>query len=213
MYHLLLILVSHLALTLVVPHEARQAEHRCGLDEVKMGAFVGIGAAPLLTLLLFIAQPGIYSNPYILIALLIVASMSLFSLLTLVKLVLPRRVSFPEPHEEWQKREASLFGTIARSHGLRLVVLCVGCGILMVVPLYISIVSVLINLSQVMDIFIFPLIPESSWKLFIIQAMVSTGMMTASSVLLTIIYLLYLNLGRWYNKWNALRASSRLDHE
>ena len=67
---LLLVLVSHIALTLVVPHEARQAEHLCGMDEVKMGAYVSIGAAPLMVLLLFLVDVLSFSNPLVMVAIL-----------------------------------------------------------------------------------------------------------------------------------------------
>ena len=74
---LLLLLISQFALTLVIPHEARQAEHRCGLDEVKMAAFVGIAAAPILVLVLFLTDVESFSNPLVLAALLASTAMSL----------------------------------------------------------------------------------------------------------------------------------------
>ncbi len=102
---LLLVLISHFALTLVIPHEARQAEHRCGLDEVKMAAYVGIGAAPLLILLLSLVDPDTLKNPLVLAALLASTVMSLKSLHSLRKLILPRRASFAPLRKEDKRQK------------------------------------------------------------------------------------------------------------
>jgi hypothetical protein len=205
---LLLALISHFALTLVIPHEAQQAEHLCGLDEVKMAAYVGIGAAPLLILLLFLVDPDSFASPLVVAALLSSTGMSLKSLHTLYKLVLPRRASFPSPHEGKQKTETKLFGSIAKSPASRLVVLCIGCGSVMVLPLYVSVLSLLINLANALASppFSQP-IPKVPWRLFLTQALVSTGVVAASIALLVIIYLFYLRLGRWFN--HALEESGR----
>ena len=92
---LLLVLIAHFALTLVVPHEAREAEHRCGMDEVKMAAYVGIGTAPVLAFLLLLVGAKLLLNPLVIVALLASAIMSLKSLQTLFKLILPGRASLP----------------------------------------------------------------------------------------------------------------------
>jgi hypothetical protein len=207
---LLLILVSHFALTLVIPHEARQAEHRCGLDEVKMAAYVGIGAAPLLTLFLSLANPEALTNPLILITLLVSSIMSLKSLHNLRKLILPRRASFPAPQAEGRKIEAKLFGTIAASRGSRLVVLCIGCGLVMVLPIHVVVISVLINLNYALANAPFsPPLMEIPWGLYRTQALVSAGVITASITLLVVIYLSYLKLGRWFNKRNSRQPHYR----
>jgi hypothetical protein len=181
---LLLVLVSQLALTLVIPHEAREAEHRCGMDEVKMASYVGIGTAPVLAALLLLVNTKLFLNPRVIIALLISFAMSLNSLQSLFKTILPRRDSLPIPQDDI---EAKLFGSIADSHGPRLVALCTGCGLVMVLPLHVTVVSVLINLS-------------STQNIFLTQALVSSGMVTASITLLIVIYLFYLNLGRWFKR-------------
>ena len=201
---LLLVLISHFSLTLVVMHEAQQAEHLCGMDEVKMGAYVGIGAAPLLILLLLLANPDAFSNPLVLTALLASTILSLKSLHTLTKQILPRRAAFPAPRGVRQKTEAKLFGTIAASRGPRLVVLCIGCGLVMILPLHVSVFSVLINLNHALtgSAFSQPL-PAVTWNLYLIQALVSMGVVTAAIVLLVIMYLFYLNLGRWFSKRNT----------
>jgi hypothetical protein len=204
---LLLVLVSHFVLTLVIPHEARQAEHRCGLDEVKMAAYIGIGASPLLILFLSLSNLDAVTSPPVLVALLASSVMSLKSLSTLRKLILRRRASFPPPQAEKQKTEAKLFGTIAASHGSRLVTLCIGCGLVMVLPLQVSVFSILINLNHALVYSPFSQPPpEVSWELFVTQALISAGVITASIILLTTIYLFYLNLGRWFNKWNSRQS-------
>jgi hypothetical protein len=201
---LLLVIISHFALLMVIPHETRQAEHRCGLDEVKMAAYVGIGATPLLILFLSLTNPKALTNPLVLVALLASSVMSLKSLHSLHKLILPRRASFPAPLEGSKKTEAKLFGTIASSHGSRLVVLCIGCGLVMILPLHVSVFSVLINLNHTMVGFPYSPPPaETSWGLFGTQALISTGVVAASITLLVTIYLFYLNLGRWFNKWSS----------
>lgn len=203
---LILVVISHIALTVVVPHEARAATHRCGLDEVKMGAFVGIATAPVLAILLLVPRRDIFSHPVLLIALLVISTLSLISMLTLVSLILPRRAAFNAPLDKRQKVESSLFGTIARSQGPRLIVLCVGCGFLMALPLYITVVSVLINLSPFFDPNIFAFIPQGNWRLFQIHALVSGSMLVAAAAALSVIYIFYLYLGRWFSRWNAKRA-------
>lgn len=203
---LFLLVISHVALTLVVPHEARASTHRCGLDEVKMGAFVGIATAPVLAILLFLPRRDVFSHPVILIAMLIISTLSLVSILTLISLILPRRAVFKPPPNKHLKMEASLFGTIARSKGPRLIVLCVGCGILMVLPLYITVISVLINLSPLLDPTVFAIVPPGPWRLFQLQALVSGSILTVAASFLSAIYIFYLNLGRWFSAWNAKRA-------
>jgi len=204
---LLLVLTSHLALTLVIPHEAQQAEHQCGLDEVKMAAYVGIGASPVLILLLGLINPDSFSSPLVITALLISTVMSLKSLHTLFKLILPRRASFPPPQDGWQKTEASLFGTIANSSSLHLVLLCTGCGLVMVLPLYVTVLSVLINLAGLTVISAFSPLPETVGNLFLVQVVGSMGLITISITVLTAIYLVYLKIGRWFHKWNSRRSS------
>jgi hypothetical protein len=184
---LLLVLISHLALTLIIPHEAREAEHRCGMDEVKMAAYVGIGAAPVLATLLSLVDISLLANPRIIIALLASSAMSLKSLQTLFKTILPGRDAFPIPEDNI---EAKLFGSIADSHGPRLMALCTGCGLVMVLPLHVTVVSALVNLS-------------SAQNIFLTQALVSSGMATAAITLLIVIYLFYLNLGRWFKRRRA----------
>jgi hypothetical protein len=194
---LLLVLLSHLALTLVVPHEAQQAEHACGMDEVKMAAFVGIAAAPVLALLLFLVDARLLLKPQVIVALLAGMAMSLRSLQVLSKIVMPRRASLLAPLADRQKIEATWFGTIADSHGTRLVVLCIGCGLVMILPLYVTVISVLINLTICLG----QSAPAKlAQTLFLTQALASSGIVAAAILLLIAIYLFYLNLGRWFKR-------------
>jgi len=202
---LLLVLLSHFALTLVTSHEAQQAEHLCGLDEVKMAAYVGIGVAPVLAVLLLLVNIQLFSKPLVWAALLASAGMSLKSLQILLRQILPRRASFSSPQENRQKIEAQWFGTIAQSNGPRLVLLCIGCGLAMILPLHVVVLSTLVNLNTLLAAPAAPV--EAARRLFLTQALVSAGLMTGSAALLTGIYLFYLNLGRWFNRRNARRAN------
>jgi hypothetical protein len=193
---LLLVLVSQLTLTLVIPHETRQAEHRSSMDEVKMGAYVSIAAAPVLILLLFLIDGQCFMNPLVVTALFACTAMSLISLRTLVRLVLPRRAAFPAPQEGRQKAQSKWFGTIAVSRAPRLMVLCVGCGLAMVLPLYVCVVSVFINVTGALAGLAFP-------QLLLRQAMVCGGMAAAAIAALSIIYIFYFNLGKWFNKLSS----------
>jgi len=199
---LLLMLVSHLAVTIIVPHECRMSEHLCGMDEVKMAAFVGIGAAPVMTLLLLVADKSGFENPVVLMALLTGHVMSLISLGTLIRQVLPKRASFP-PHEAGRmKTQAVLFGSIAESIASRLVVLCIGCGLMMVLPLYVGVLSILVNLRN---------LPAKtiSWNLFVNQMATSVVTSAVSIGALILLYLFYLNLGRWFNRRQLSQENDR----
>jgi hypothetical protein len=194
---LLLVLVSQLALTLVIPHEAREAEHLCGMDEVKMAAYVSIGTAPVLTFFLVLVEIPLLTHPLVAAALLLSATMSLFALRFLVQIVLPGRSRFPAPRGEKQQAEAKWFGSISQSRGPRLVVLCIACGLAMILPLHVTAFSVLINLQNLPA---GPVTVETARRLFLAQALTSTGLMAASCAALTILYLSYLSLGRWFSR-------------
>ena len=198
---LLLLLISQFALTLVIPHEARQAEHRCGLDEVKMAAFVDIAAAPILVLVLLLTNNNFFSNPLFPAAVLASSVMSLKAIQTLFTRILPLRATISSPGDDTQKLESVLFGSIAHSHAPQLVALCVGCGIVMILPLYVTVGSVLINLNEVLAGSTYSQsLPEVSWGLYLVQALVSMGTIIAAIILLITIYLFYLTLGRWFSK-------------
>jgi hypothetical protein len=172
-----------------------------------MAAYVSIAAAPVLLGLLLLVDSRVYTQPLVILALLAVTGMSLKSLRDLLRLVLPKRASFPPPENERQKAEAIWFGTIANSHGPRLVVLCVGCGLVMVLPLYVCVAAPLINLTGVLadSSRTVPAL-ETLRQLFLTQALASLGMIGAAIAALTGLYLFYLNLGRWFKRWNSRRT-------
>lgn len=188
---LLLVVISQFALTLIIPHEAHQAEHRSGMDEVKMAAFVDIATTPVLALLLWLVDKAVFASLPVLAVLTGCTAMSLASLRSLLKLVLPGRRALAAPQEGRQKIEARMFGSIAHSVGTRLVVLCIGCGLAMVLPLYTCVIAVLINLRGL-----------EAERLFLTQGLVSLGLMVAAAAVLSAIYLFYLWLGRWFHKRN-----------
>jgi hypothetical protein len=192
---LLLTIVSHFALMMVVPHEVRMAEHRCGTDEVKMAALVSLAAAPVLVLLLFLIDRTCFSSLLVDAALLLCLGFSLRSLYDLVRVVLPKRASFLEPQTGHDRAQAILFGSIAESKALRLIVLCTGCGLAMMLPLYVSVVSVLVNLTPFST-----RTNDKYWQLILCQALTSTGMCIAAVAALVVIYMFYLNLGRRFSK-------------
>jgi hypothetical protein len=203
---LLLVLIAHFVLTLVVLHEAREAEHRSGMDEVKMAAYFGIGAMPVLAFLLLLVGAKLLLNPLVIVALLVSAVMSLKSLQMMFRLILPGRASFPVPQDSWQKIEAKMFGTIADSHGSRLTTLCIGCGLVMILPLHVTVFSVLINLTS-FSAFEQSTPADVARKLYLTQALVSAGLAVVSIVALTVTYLFYLNLGRWFKRWRSHRSN------
>jgi hypothetical protein len=188
---LILLALSHLALTLIVPHEVRQAEHRCGLDEVRMLACAGIAAAPAAALLLALIFPAALSDLNVLIPLLLCLGLSGVNLYWLSRRILPRRAQLPAPWQDQSKQEALLFGSISNSQAPRLIKLCTGCGLAMMLPLYISVISVLVNLGQGPHATFGQLAPR--------QALTSIGMCAAGIGVLILIYLIYLRMGRWFN--------------
>ena len=196
------VVITHFILIWVVPHETRQSEHLSGMDEVKMAAFVSIGTAPLLVLFLLLIDAKLLIDPVVIVFVVLSMVMSIYSIRILSTQVLPKRASYNLPRAAWQKTEADLFGTIAKSRGLRLVVLCIGCGIVMVLPIQAVVLSVLINLNTVtpQTAFVYP--SDIAAGLFMHQASISMGIMLAVVTFLSLIYIFYFNLGRWFSHRN-----------
>ena len=193
---LLLLLLSQFVLMLVVPHEAWMAQHRCGTDEVKMAAFVCIATAPALGIALWLADAQSLSRPQVIIALLLSLVMSLWSVRDLEKVVLPRRAAFPAPKGE-ERQQAVLFGSIGDSKASRLVVLCTGCGLAMVLPLIVCVLAPLVNMQY------WAAGKHDLFSLYLIQAAVSLGSAAAAIAALVLIYMVYLKLGRSFTKKKA----------
>ncbi len=192
---LLLYLLAHVALALVTPHEARQADHRCGLDEVKMAAWVGIFVPLALVALLLWLYPALTLSPPVLSCLLVSGALSVSLILLLRQVIFPRRAQMPPPAD---LVEAVFFGSIARSAGPRLVVLCIGCGIMMLAPVWVSPGAAALSLWLLSSS---PLAP-TAWvqQLYALQAALGLGLMTGAAAGLTAIYLFYLALGRWFHR-------------
>jgi hypothetical protein len=196
---MLLVFISQLALTLVVPHETIQAEHRNGMNEVKMAAYVSIATAPVLLVVMPLIDVNFLSDLLIDLGLAGSAVLSVVSIFILIRKVMPRRNSFPLPPEDWKKTEHSLFGSIAGSVAWRLVELCAGCGIVMVLPVYACVLAVLINVAGVMS----GGTPGYSSVIWLKHALASVGVMAAVILFLSAIYIFYLNLGRWFSRRNV----------
>ena len=194
---LLIYLISLAALTLVTPHEARMAEHRPGLDEVKMAAWVGIVVPPALAMGLYRISPALALSPTVMSILLVSGGLCLSQTLTLQGLILPKRKLMPPPAN---LRQAVFFGSIARSQGPRLVVLCIGCGLAMMAPLYVSVGAPVLSLWLMQMDLEQPAgalnLADSVQRLFGAHAVVSAGLIGGAAVVLVVIYLFYLWLGR-----------------
>jgi hypothetical protein len=196
-----MVLLSQLALTLVTPHEAYQAEHRTGMDEVKMAAFVGIAVAPVLALFPFSDRAGTvpphlgdsiarcqcrdecYLNTY-----------TDRPGITASSHLTHSPGDAAHAHAVW-------FGSIASSIGGRLVTLCVGCGLMMVLPVCITLVAPGLNLiANGLPGISLPALTllGSGNRLFLWQALLNGGLMLVAALVLSVIYIFYLNLGRWF---------------
>jgi hypothetical protein len=196
---LVLVVVSQFALTLVVPHETEQAEHVSGMDEVKMAAFVSIGTAPLTVLLFAIINARLLSDLFVIILLAASMYMSIYSIRSLIKWVLPKRKSYPSHATKTQGKQAALFGSIARSKAWRLVTLCIGCGMAMVFPIYITVLAPLININTLSKIENVSVAGVSA-HLYWLHIKTGMGLNLIVILVLSAMYIFYLNLGRWFYK-------------
>jgi hypothetical protein len=193
---LVILVLSQFALSLVVPHEAEQAEHVSGMDEVKMAAFVGIGTAPAIIVLLLVINGQLIRDLFIIVLLVCSVLMSMYSIRSLVKIVLPKRNSYPKHPTKAQKTQA-----IANSKAWRLVTLCIGCGMAMVFPIYISVLAPLININAISNN-AGPIGLHTEQAEQLIWAHIKTGMGLNIIVILALsaMYIFYLNLGKWFQK-------------
>ena len=208
---LFFVLTSQFSLILVVSHETRLAWHRCGLDEVKMAAYIGIFTSPILVITFLIVDKMLFFNPIVNIALLVSVGLSFTSMHSLMNQILPKRATLPAPQDDHQKKLAALFGSIADSQTSNLMTLCIGCGVVVVLPFQVILFSVLINimsLTSTLDLLQFST-RKTFWNLFIYHSMVTFGVMTAAITSLMVLYLFYLKLGIWFKKKTV--SSSYLD--
>lgn len=191
---LALLLLIQLCLTLVLPHETRLARHRPGLDEVRMAAFIDIATAPLAILLVSLLAPLALSFPWVIGLLLGSGVLSLTALLILLHRIQPRRHQMPAPDAK-----ALWFGSIGSSHAGRLITLCFGCGIVLVLPFSIPLISVLLNFAK-MGLFgntpLFDQLNLGKGNLALWQGLVNGGLMVVLGFLLSMVYIFYYFLGK-----------------
>lgn len=198
---LALLLLIQLCLTLVLPHETGLAWHRPGLDEVRMAAFIDIATAPLAILFISLLAPLALSFPWVIGLLAGSGVLSLMALLILLHRIQPRRHQMPVPDAK-----ALWFGSIGSSHAGRLITLCFGCGIVLVLPFSIPLISVLLNFAK-MGLFgntpLFDQLSLGKDSLALWQGLVNGGAMLAAGGVLSAIYLFYLFLGRKLGRGRA----------
>lgn len=195
-----LYLLAQLALTWVTAYEARQATHRCGIDEVKMAAYVGIGVPLALALVWGRFSHFLPAGPLIgggaLLSLGLLARM----VFVLCRLILPLRAAMLPPADGW---EAALFGTIAGSRWQSLVLLCLGCAIMIVAPIYVTVGAVAVNLALAgpAAAIVADGSPEE-WvqRWYGAQALAGWGSIFMVWLMLTVLYLFYLRLGKVFHR-------------
>lgn len=194
-----LLFVAQASLTLVLKHEAKMAQHRSGLDEVKMAAFVSIATAPAFTAVFFWLHPESLPSELEVMFLAFSWVLSLASVWILFKKVLPRRKELPAPQTQMGQKRALLFGSIGASNAGRLLTLCIGCGIVIALPMCVTLVSVGLNLAAAGYLGSSPftqMLAQSRVNLNLWQILLNGGLMLAFAALLSAIYLFYLGLGK-----------------
>lgn len=198
---LLLYLSAQLALSWVTAYEARQATHRCGIDEVKMAAYVGIGVPMVTALILGPSSRFLPDGAIITGAVLVSLGMSARMIFVLFRLILPRRAGMLPPADEW---EATLFGSIAGSRWQSLVWLCLGCAIMMIAPVQVVVGAATINLAlagslkEAVLAGYAPVAPVQRW--YVTQALAGWGSVGVVWLMLTVVYLVYLGLGKAFHR-------------
>jgi hypothetical protein len=175
------------------------AQHRSGMDEVKMAAFVSIASAPALTAILYWVFPAPLPLHLEVLFLLVSWGLSLASLWILFKKILPRRKALPAPQTPKGQKRALLFGSIGASHPGRLVTLCIGCGFIIALPMCVTLISVGLNLAAAGYLGSSPftqMLAQSRANLNLWQILLNGGLMLAFAAILSAIYMFYLVLGK-----------------
>ena len=80
---------------------------------------------------------------------------------------------------------------------------------MMVLPFYVAVIAPLINLTSLLAATGQSVAATSDFSrtLFLTQFLVSSGLMVAASAILIGIYMLYLNLGRWFKKIRSTKVT------
>ena len=204
---LLLYLGAQLALMLATQYEGQRSKHRCGTDEVKMAAYVGIFVPLLVLAALGLIDVQLMFRPWVSISLLLTLWMAERQVFVLYTLILPRRAAMPPPGDAL---EAALFGTIAGSRWRNLSLLCLGCGILMAAPTYITVAAATLNVA-LLPIAAGPALTsvvgwtagtagEAARRMYAVQFAAGLGACAAAALALMGVYGFYLGLGRWVRK-------------
>lgn len=193
---LLLFLVTQLILLAVTRHEAQQAEHRCGIDEVKMAALVGIFVPIILAVGLGLIDVHLLYAPLTLSILLLSGGVVMRQVVTLFTLILPRRAQMDAPQDGV---EAFFFGTISGSNQSSLILLCLGCGMLMVAPTYVVAAATAISMALAAGAGAFAPVALAQ-RLYAVQALAGLGLCLAAGLLLVGLYMFYSGLGRWFQR-------------
>jgi len=203
---LLLYLAAQLALLGATSHEARQATHRCGLDEVKMAAYVGVVTPVLLIAGLGWLNWPLLGTPLVLLCLLFSLGLLARQIRVLYTAILPRRAQLPLPVAAL---EATFFGTIATARWQPLTLLCLGGALLIVAPLYVvgaAALSILfIPLSTAPALITVGGLTAATphalvQRLYLVQALTGWGAILGLAAALTVLYLGYAALGRRFRE-------------
>lgn len=214
---LLFYLAAQVALLYATFYEARQAEHRCGIDEVKVAAYVGILTPVLLSVVLGLLNLPLLLTPGVLGCLLISLGLVAWQISVLYSVILPRRAQMPASRDPV---EATFFGTIAAARWQPLSLLCLGCSILMVAPIHVAVaaainimfipISVAPAFTSVVGISA-PTLVALVQHLYQVQAIAGWGAILAVALVLTTMYLCYNNLGRRFHdmRQKSDRAKSK----
>ncbi len=171
-----------------------------------MAAYVGMAAPVVLGVGLLLVHPQLLLRPVVISGWLVSLGMSARLVWVLRTLILPRRAQLPAPPNTQQ---ALFFGSIAKSRRQNLLLLCVGCGLAIVAPIHVAVVSVAFNLwlvpIQRMVLGSPAPAAELVQRLYQVQATASLGSMAGAGAILTGLYLFYAALGRWFQRTNKAK--------
>jgi hypothetical protein len=156
---LLLYLASQLALGLATQHEARQSTHICGLDEVKMAAYVGIFLPMVLAIILGLLDWHLLARSWVWVSLLTSQSMAAWQVVVLFRSFCCA-AQMPPPADPLL---ATLFGVIADLAPGRAGAVMPGLVVLLATPIYITVVPPALNVAFVPVLAGLPMVTLAGW--------------------------------------------------